>query len=210
MKAIRINFSESDNDLFGQSKWWGAPDLPEDWEFPEMTDEDEEPIPLTFICQIRCADLAKFDTDNLLPHTGMLYFFAAIDEYLTEDPSPSPFHNGMGEWEKEAFKVLYTPTTDNLSTYELLFEDGTPLYLPAEAITFEIGDDFSSDFRLLGEPYFEDLRNYYDDYINLLQIDEEDRWGLTFYDCGMINFLIKPEDLKAKRFDKALVYLESL
>ena len=30
MKAIKINFSESNDELFGQSKWWGAPDLPED------------------------------------------------------------------------------------------------------------------------------------------------------------------------------------
>ena len=61
MKAIKIDFSESNDDLTCKSKWWGSPDLPEDWEYPEIIDEDDEPAPLTFICQIRCADLAKLD-----------------------------------------------------------------------------------------------------------------------------------------------------
>ena len=69
---------------------------------------------------------------------------------------------------------------------------------------------FSDDFKLLGMPYFSDVRDGFYDYINLLQIDEEDRWGLRLYDCGMINFLIRPEDLKARRLDKTVVYFESL
>ena len=61
MKAIKIKFSKSDDELFGQSKWWGAPDLPDDWEYPEMPDGDD--TPLTFICQINCAELAPYDPD---------------------------------------------------------------------------------------------------------------------------------------------------
>ena len=208
MKAIKINFRKSNNECFGQSKWWGAPDLPEDWEYPEMPDEDG--TPLTFICQINCADLAPFDPEGQLPHEGMLYFFAALDEYMMDEGAECPFHNGIGEWDNDAFKVLYTPSTDNLSPYELTWDDGTPAYLPAEAISFEVGEPFSDDFRLLGMPYFQDVQNGYYDYLNLLQIDENDDWGLRLYDCGMINFLIRPEDLKARRFDKAVVYFESL
>ena len=140
----------------------------------------------------------------------MLYFFAALDEYMDKDGFECSFHNGMGEWDSDAFKVLYTPSTDNLSPYELTWDDETPIYLPAEAINFEVGEPFSDDFRLLGMPYFQSVQEGYYDYINLLQIDEEDRWSLRLYDCGMINFLIRPEDLKARRFDKAIVYFESL
>lgn len=210
MKAIRIKFSESNDDLTGKSKWWGAPDLPEDWEYPDMPDDEAEPTPLTFICQINCADLAPYDPEGQLPHEGMLYFFAAIDEYMNDEGFECPFHNGIGEWDNNAFKVLYTPSTDDLSPYEITWDDGTPTYLPAEAISFKEGEPFSDDFRLLGMPYFQDVQEGYYDYINLLQIDEEDRWGLRLYDCGIINFLIRPEDLKARRFDKAIVYFESL
>ncbi len=208
MKAIKIRFSESDDELFGQSKWWGAPDLPEDWDYPEMPDEDG--TPLTFVCQIRCEDLAPYDPEGQLPHEGMLYFFAALDEYLMDEGAECPFYNGIGEWDNKAFKVLYAPTSDNLSPYELTWDDGTPAYLPAEAINFTEGEPFSDDFRLLGMPYFQDVQRGYYDYINLLQIDENDDWGLRLYDCGMINFLIKPEDLKNRRFDKTVAYFESL
>lgn len=208
MKAIKLNFSKSDDELFAQSKWWGAPDLPDDWEYPEMP--DDEGTPLTFVCQIRCEDLVPFDTEGQLPHEGMLYFFAAIDEYMGEGDLECPFYNGIGEWDTQAYKVLYSPTTDNLSPYEITWEDGTPIYLPAEAITFQEGAPFSDEIKLLGMPFFQDIQDGYYDYINLLQIDENDDWGLRLYDCGMINFLIRPEDLKNRRFDKTVVYFESL
>ena len=208
MKAIKLKFSESEDELFGQSKWWGAPDLPDDWEYPEMPDEDN--TPLTFICQIRCEDLTAYDPEGQLPHEGMLYFFAALDEFMMDDSGECPFYNGIGEWDSNVFKVLYTPSTDNLSPYEITWDDGTPAYLPAEAINFEMGEPFSDDFRLLGMPYFQSVQDGYYDYVNLLQIDENDDWGLRLYDCGMINFLIKPEDLKAHKFEKAVVYFESL
>lgn len=226
MNAIKLNFNKSNNDLFGQSKWWGAPDLPEGMDMPMIPFEDGDDDPMTMICQIRCADLAEIDPGNLLPHTGMLYFFAAIDEYVgalhKERPMNEEFddefeyeedlcHNGLGEWPNEAFKVLYSPTENNLKTHGIIGPDGEPYELPAERITFVSENDGDSpDFKLLGMPYFEELSQWYPEYINLLQIDENEDWGMTFYDCGMINFLIKPEDLKARRFDKAIMYFHSL
>ena len=94
MKAIKINFSEATDDLTGKSKWFGSPDFPEGWEYPDIFDDNGEPWPLTFVCQIRCADIAKFDKENLLPHEGMLYFFAAIDEYMEDVWEECPYHNG--------------------------------------------------------------------------------------------------------------------
>ncbi|MBO4468829.1 MAG: DUF1963 domain-containing protein, partial [Bacteroidales bacterium] len=32
---------------------------------------------------------------------------------------------------------------------------------------------------------------------------------LRFFDCGMLNFMIKPADLKARRFDKVKAWLYS-
>ena len=45
--------------------------------------------------------------------------------------------------------------------------------------------------------------------ISLLQVDEDDRWHLVFYDCGMLNFLISPQDLWERRWDKVQCHLFS-
>ena len=83
--AIRINTRVTDGNLKGLSHWWGAPDLPEGMAYPCINVKDEDggtyPEPLTFVCQIRCADIAELDPEGLLPHRGMLYFFAPIDYF---------------------------------------------------------------------------------------------------------------------------------
>jgi len=206
MNPIILKFDETDDELIGKSKWWGDPDLPEDWEYPEMTDENGDTYPLLFLCQIRCADLAKFDTENLLPHEGMLYFFAAVEDYLDdyEFGFSSPFFHNYGEWDNRTFKVLYSPTTDNLSPVGVMWDD-EPLNLAADAITFSTDED--EDFYLLGYPDDPEVMEQNPGYINLLQVGEEDRWSLRFVDCGILNFLIKPEDLANRNFDDVIAHL---
>lgn len=137
---IQITTQPADNPLFGQSKWWGQPDMPEELDYPEITlvDEDGEEYqdPLTFICQIRCEELAAFDLEGLLPHEGMLWFFAALDYFLGDIDSPA--YPGMDDWQQKYFRVLYWPTvsSDDLHTHSIVYDDGSPVGLPAEAITF--------------------------------------------------------------------------
>ncbi|MBP5547336.1 MAG: DUF1963 domain-containing protein [Bacteroidales bacterium] len=208
---IKIETHPADNPLFGQSKWWGQPDMPEDFVYPEvpMVDEDGEEYedPLTFVCQLRCEELAPFDPEGLLPHTGMLYFFAALDYFFGNfDTADSP---GMGLWQKKHYKVMYSPTCDNLHTHSIVFEDGSPFGLPAESITFSSCERADDGNRLLGKPYLEEVCEEFPDMISLLQIDEEDRWHLVFYDCGMVNFLVKPSDLRERKWDKVCCHLYS-
>ena len=213
MKSIKINLAKSDEDLFGQSKWWGQADMPDDLEYPLIPYDDEyDDDPMTLVCQIRCADLAPYDTDNLLPHKGMLYFFAAIDEYvhaISDYDNEVGYHNGLGEWEPETYRVLYSPNDEELATHTIQDADGDPYGLPAEKITFEAADFNYDSFKLLGVPYYEEIKEQYPDYINLLQIDNNDDWGMQLYDCGMICFLIRPDDLKAMRFDRVLLHFFS-
>ena len=193
--------------------------MPEDLEYPEVpvrdeyVDEDgkdavdEYDDPLTFICQIRCSDLASLDPKGLLPHEGMLYFFAALDYYLGNlDAISSP---GMGEWEAPYFKVLYAPDIKELHTHKILFEDGSPVGLPAESITFTFESEPEYSTRLLGEPYIEEVREAMPGMLSLLQIDESDDWNLRFYDCGMLNFLISKDDLLNRRWQYTRCYLFS-
>ena len=223
--------------LFGQSKWWGFPDMPEDLDYPEVpvreeyVDDDghdavdEYDDPLTFICQIRCSDLAAVDPEGLLPHEGMLYFFAALDYFLGNlDAVVSP---GLGEWEAPCFKVLWAPSCENLHTHSILYEDGTEACLPAVPMTFVAGGgscgsvgnsgDAAGDscgvdgdgFQLLGRPFYDEVVQEMPGMINLLQIDENDDWDLRFFDCGMLNFLIAPADLAARRWSAVRCYLSS-
>ncbi len=156
---IRIETHPTDSPLTGQSKWWGEPDMPEtlDWPSVKVTDEDGETYddPLTFICQIRCEDICPMDSDNLLPHEGILYFFAALDYFLGDIETPT--YPGMGEWQRDYFRVLYSPTCDDLHTHHVNFPDGTPATMPAETVTFSKGDASDDGPKLLGNPYIEEV-----------------------------------------------------
>jgi len=68
MKSIYINYNEEKCEI-GDSKFFGCPDLPEEFDWP--VDEDE--FDMEFICQINCACVNK--TEPLMPEKGMLYFF---------------------------------------------------------------------------------------------------------------------------------------
>lgn len=208
---IKITTQPADNPLFGQSKWWGQPDMPEELEYPEITlvddDGEEYQDPLTFVCQLRCEELAPLNPEGLLPHGGMLWFFAALDYFLGDMDSPA--YPGMGPWQQKYFRVLYSPKCDDLHTHSIVYDDGTPVGLPAEAITFSLCDESGDGIRLLGEPYIEEVREEMPGRMSLLQIDEDDRWNLIFHDCGMLNFLITPDDLRNHRWDKVECYLFS-
>ena len=206
---INLTTAPSDDVLYAQSKWWGFPDLPDDLDWPTVEASDEGETfedPLTFICQIRCEELAELDPEGLLPHEGMLYFFAALDYFLGDlDAFTAP---GMGEWPSECFRVLYSPVCEGLNTHTLMYDEDTPAALAPESISFKTPDR-ESYTGLLGEPYLEETREAMPGLISLLQIDENDEWGLRFFDCGMLNFMIIPADLKARRFDKVRVWLYS-
>ena len=202
--AIGLKFKQTTDDLTAKSKWWGAPDLPEQLDYPCQDGE-----PLTFVCQIRCEELAPYDTEGLLPHSGMLFFFAAIGEYVYKLDTAEIDHNGLGEWGSDAFRVLYSPSCEDLEPFEILYEDGEPAYLEAEAIEFSQVAATHDSFKLLGRPYYDEIAEEYPDHISLLQIDENDDWGLTLYDCGMVVFLVKPEDLKARDWNRVRCYFHS-
>ncbi|MBQ0081219.1 MAG: DUF1963 domain-containing protein [Alistipes sp.] len=205
--AIELKFLKTEEDLTGKSKWWGFPDLPEDVDYPELRLEDGYSDPLTFICQIRCEDIAPYDTLGLLPKEGMLWFFAALDYFLGDmDAESNP---GMGEWRESYFRVLYSRNIENLHTHKILYDDGQVAVMPAEKLSFAHCDDYNYNIRLLGQPYLDEIKEHYPNYVSLLQIDGNDDWNLRFYDCGMLCMLLEEEDLKNCRFQNTKCYLHS-
>lgn len=209
--AIKINLQQTEKDLFCSSKWWGDPEMNPDASYPVVKceiDGEESEYPLTFICQINLEDIAPYDKEGRLPHEGMLYFFAALDEYAGYD---SPVHNGIGPWDKGQFKVKYSKHV-NFETFEsciLIDDDDQPLTEPALEMTFEACEDSSDCTKLLGEPFFEEVRSENPGLVNLLQIDS-DTAGLQFFDEGQLNFLIDPKALSEGKFSTVKVYLCSL
>ena len=187
--AIRINIQPTAEDLAGKSHWWGFPDMPEAFDWPCNSDGDL----LTFICQICLEDIADLDVDDRLPHKGMLWFFADLDYFLGDLDAPC---GGSGEWEPGTFKVLYSEDCSDLLTHEYYWEDGEPAVLPAEEIAFEAAMETDFGFKLLGMPAMtEGYENENKGLISLLQLDEEERWGLRFFDCGTVNFMVPTERL---------------
>jgi len=74
--SIRIEFEQySDDEIStGNSKVGGSPDLPDDFTYPRYNDS-----PLTFIAQINLDEVRQYDTDDLLPTSGLLTFFQCED-----------------------------------------------------------------------------------------------------------------------------------
>lgn len=203
MSAIQIKLSETEEDLFCKSKWWGNPDIPDGFDFDDS---------LMFLCQIRCEDLIVYDKNNVLPHKGMLYFFCDIAYYLgfydEFDPPCGPL------WNSEYVKVYYVDDVDDESFKELIFDDDYFPVIKERKIDFEIVGDDVDGHKLLGSPSqfeYEDWEHPCEGWMNLLQVDSDEGEGynLMFMDMGMLYVIINPEDLRKRDFTKVMAYIYS-
>ena len=207
--AISIRAKKSERILFCASKWWGDPDMPEGMPYPTVTvteDGETYDYPLTFVCQINCEEIAPFDPEGQLPHEGMLYFFAAMDEWLGYE---SPTTNGAGEWAKGHFVVKYAKAV-NFETFRsciMVDDEDNSLTEPELEMIFEGCDDSGSGLKLLGIPDAEEVRNTYPEMISLLQIDSDEELGVNLGENGRLNLMMKPSDLKFGNWKKTKAYL---
>lgn len=144
---IRFSYSAPDNSLSAvSSKIGGKPAVPDEFVWPEYNGKgycDDEPAtrPLSFMAQINLADIAEYDTENLLPKTGVLSFFY---EMVT-------MQWGFDPQDKGCARVYYFPETDKLSLRDI------PQGMEEEAYVPELKIDFEKHISL---PYPE---NFYDD-----------------------------------------------
>ena len=190
--AIKLELKRTERILFCGSKWWGDPDMPENMQYPtmEVTEDGETyDYPLTFICQINCEDIAPFDKENRLPHEGMLYFFAAVDDYIGYE---SPVHNPAGEWPKGRVMLKYAKTI-NFETFQtcmLVGDEDEQLTENELEIVFSECEDEAEGIKMLSN----DLPDRYPDHINLLKLVSDSVTGLDF-GSGRLDFVIKNSDL---------------
>ena len=188
--AIRLTLNKTERILFCGSKWWGDPDMPENMQYPVMqVTEDGETYdyPLTFVCQINCEDIAKYDKEGKLPHEGMLYFFAAVDDYIGYE---SPVENPMGEWPKGRFVVKYAQTI-NFETFQtcmLVGDEDEQLTEPELEITFSECENDEACIKMLAEVAGEP------DHISLMQLNSDAQGGIDMQN-RTVDLIIKESDL---------------
>lgn len=82
--SVTFSASGGEDSLGGLSKIGGRPVLPENFKWPyyrgeSIFDGEVKNRPLSFIAQFDMSEIAIFDTDNMLPHTGFMYFFYELN-----------------------------------------------------------------------------------------------------------------------------------
>lgn len=201
--AIKLELKKTERILFCGSKWWGDPDMPENMQYPtmEVTEEGEKfDYPLTFVCQINCEDIAPYDKENKLPHEGMLYFFAAIDDYIGYE---SPVQNPDGEWPKGRISVKYAKSI-NFETFQtcmLVGDEDEQLTEPELEIVFsECGDDDPGIKMLCND-------SIQPEHLTLMQMVSDTVSGLNLQD-KKISFIMKDSDLKFCNWKRAKAILK--
>lgn len=142
--AILINYSEDENIEKlpkGTSKIGGKPDLPKDFQWFYYNGEDYKKIvenrPLSFLMQINCEEVHKYDKESLLPEKGMLYFFY---ELFTMTWGFSPQDRGSAK------VFYYDGEIEDLVSADFPEDMEKDCIIPESKIDFESMNDYPIDF----------------------------------------------------------------
>lgn len=142
--AILINYSEDENREKlpkGTSKIGGKPDLPKDFQWFYYKGEDYKKIvenrPLSFLMQINCEEVHKYDKESLLPEKGMLYFFY---ELFTMTWGFSPQDRGSAK------VFYYDGEIEDLVSTDFPEDMEKDCIIPESKINFESMNDYPIDF----------------------------------------------------------------
>lgn len=171
------------------SHWWGFATMPEGMEYPSNGEDN----PLTLVCQ--------FKHDG-----GLVYVLADLDYFFGNVDAES---GHLGEWDEAFYRVLYAADTGALHEHEIRYPDGRSAVPDPEPIEAPAERGELSAVRSGAGCFQDEIAQDYPGYEVLVELDENDKIGLRFYDCGNLFFLIRPEDLAAKRFDRVKCVLYS-
>lgn len=129
----------------GSSKLGGKPDLPKDFKWFYFQFEENNNViknPLSFLMQINCKDIHKYDKDCLLPETGMLYFFYELESMKW----------GFSPEDRGSARVFYyNGNIDELIPYDVPVEIKEQYIIPECILSFKSFNDY---------PNFEDFCAY--------------------------------------------------
>lgn len=198
----------------GVTKIGGAPDLPANVDLPG---HDPRGTPMSFVAQVRLADVPVCEGREQLPSDGLLSFFFGFGSNLRPQAS-----------------VLYTPASKKLvrRTFPSPAMDGDRMESIIDSFSVKLSQ--SKLFAEYEAPWFADfdtddeIRDLFDaasphhvllgfatrvspstlgmrpkkGWVHLLQIDSDDRAEhLQFGDTGSISFWIRKDDLAHQNFE---------
>lgn len=142
--AVLINYSDEENKEKlpkGSSKVGGKPDLPKNFQWFYYKGEDYkkriENRPLSFLMQINCEEVHKYDKESLLPEKGMLYFFY---ELFTMTWGFNPIDKGSAK------VFYYDGEIENLVSTNFPDDMDEDCIIPEAKINFESMNDYPIDF----------------------------------------------------------------
>jgi uncharacterized protein YwqG len=128
MNRILLKLTKAEKPLpVLSSKLFGMPDVWDEFEWPQPK---THPISgyeydIEFLCQINCAEAAKYDKDGILPKTGMLYFFEDDLEGVNKKDTAVIYYDGdLSELSP------YLPTKDS-------FHESSFVHYTERVIVFE-------------------------------------------------------------------------
>jgi uncharacterized protein YwqG len=122
----------------GTSKLGGVPDLPPGLTWPQWKD-----LPQSFIAQIHLDDIRPYDTNRLLPQSGMFWFF-----YDAQQQTFGADSTDLGGW-----RVLFS---NDLTALQRV---SAPAKLPASSQFQACSLNFASEITLSQQPQLE-LSNF--------------------------------------------------
>lgn len=172
--AIRLKMFGGAEQTVGGTRFGGAPDVPDGFEWPyfegEGMDGEVKPRPLAFLAQFDMEGLAQFDKDGLLPKTGVLSFFYELDSQRW----------GFDPDDKGCARVFWFEDKEALRKAEFPDELAEEYRLPALKIAARSEKSYQSyeDFLLQREKLIEDWDEF-DEALGSLGVDVDEEENTT-------------------------------
>lgn len=152
-QAIQIEEGSNESLRIGVSKIGGTPDLPENIEWPKYNNKS-----MLFFAQLNFQQLSGYHSSELLPKSGMIYFFSYFDEPENE----YSFLKQKNEYnvlfsDVEESKLRFTPFPEDIiedlkfDPIELTFKTFFQLPATIETSVVENMDLSENDLELLME-----------------------------------------------------------
>ena len=232
---------EPEASRLGGCRIGGVPDLPQGVKWPRLSTKGRSAVegaPLSFLLQVNLAEVAFADLGQLLPKSGMVYFFFHLDEAGVEDVPAVLFAEGTELHRATVPRDL--PPDQLYGGFDLLAKLEWTVPLPGDlglADHLELWDELED--RVAAVQGYESPRTYgrgwavhrllgHAQFIQgdgmgqaerlLLQISSdaglsgegypESGIGATWHDAGRIHYIISEEALKQRRFAETFVSVE--
>ncbi|RYU93112.1 YwqG family protein [Emticicia agri] len=231
----------------GQTKIGGKPDLSETqvwptesvvekkkrfWLFGKSTEEIRVET-LAFIAQINLEEIAPFDTENVLPEKGILYFFywvysdickVIFYEKNVKALKRTDFPEDLKETSKfkasaiQVAKEISFPYMESKVYNKFTDQEQDKFWgkINEEIIINKLlgySDNIQGEMESECEGVFnhsegDELERIAKNWILLLQIDSNEENKMMWGDCGRLYFWIRREDLINRRFENVKVVVQ--